>query len=245
MSRTSGKHSDNKMPEKNEAARVIAKLLASRRTPIEEIPRLIKNVERALTDLRNEGPGPAATPSTPEDVMRQRAKRAVASPRPIEPQRGAPAAPDAAAIKPVPPTLLRRAEVVHDAPAAPAAPLAAPTPGAAHGVVQWFDTRSGRGTLRLQGLSSDLAIDAETLAGFGLTRLFKGQEIEATLEGAAESPKITGLRLANLAPVAPVSGGTVRDRHAKQVVVELKREALSRAAARAEAELLIPTRRAR
>jgi hypothetical protein len=37
----------------------------------------------------------------------------------------------------------------------------------------------------------------------------------------------------------------VRDRHAKQVVVELKREALSRTAARAEAEALLPTRRAR
>jgi len=37
----------------------------------------------------------------------------------------------------------------------------------------------------------------------------------------------------------------VRDRHAKQIVVELKREALSRTAARAEAEALMPTRRAR
>ena len=113
------------------------------------------------------------------------------------------------------------------------------------GVVQWFDTRTARGTLRLQGVSSDLPVDGDMLTAAGLTRLFKGQEIEATLEDGDDTPKIAALRLLNLSPNSPAMGGTVRDRHAKQVVVELKREALSRAAARAEAELLLPSRRAR
>jgi cold shock CspA family protein len=148
-------------------------------------------------------------------------------------------------IKPAPPTLLRRASIIHVAPVAPPAAPVAPINGIVRGVVQWFDTRSTRGTLRLQGLSSDLPVDGDILTAAGLTRLFKGQEIEATLESNDETPKITGLRLLNLSPASPVMGGMVRDRHAKQVVVELKREALSRAAARAEAEALLPTRRAR
>jgi cold shock CspA family protein len=148
-------------------------------------------------------------------------------------------------IKPVPPTLLRRAAVIHVAPVAPSPAPPATANGIVRGVVQWFDTRTARGTLRLQGISSDLPIDGDILTVSGLTRLFKGQEIEATLESGEETPKITALRLLNLSSNSPVMGGTVRDRHAKQVVVELKREALSRAAARAEAELLMPSRRAR
>jgi cold shock CspA family protein len=148
-------------------------------------------------------------------------------------------------IKPAQPTLLRRAASIHVAPVAPPPAPLAPTNGMVRGVVQWFDTRTTRGTLRLQGVSSDLPIDGDVLTAAGLTRLFKGQEIEATLEGGDETPKISGLRLLNLSPNSPVMGGMVRDRHAKQVVVELKREALSRAAARAEAEALMPTRRVR
>jgi cold shock CspA family protein len=261
MSSASGKHSEHQMPEKTEAARVIAKLLAKRRTPLNEIPHLIEHVERALSNLNNASP-PHAPPT-----------RANAVPSPVAPKTTAPtvkvvksratlpraarppvaetpieiaAKSTQAEIKPVQPTLLRRAEVIHVAPAvAPTPASIAPAAPMTRGVVQWFDTRTGRGTLRLQGLSNDLPVDAETLASFGLTRLFKGQEIEATLEGHDESAKISALRLLNLSSNTPAMGGMVRDRHAKQVVVELKREALSRTAARAEAEALMPTRRAR
>ncbi|HLI22692.1 MAG TPA: hypothetical protein VKV32_16330 [Stellaceae bacterium] len=245
------------MTQKTEAARVIAKLLASRHTPIKEIPRLIENVERALSTIEESATAPqqADVPALPAATKSgtaksaQRAKRAPAARAAREP-RVAPAAieapaPEAAEAKPAQPTLLRRAEVIHVAPAVPPAPVFAPTSNSVRGVVQWFDTRTGRGTLRLQGLSSDLPIDGESLAASGLTRLFKGQEIEAMLDDSGETPKIASLKLLNLSPNSPVMGGTVRDRHAKQVVVELKREALSRAAARAEAELLLPTRRAR
>lgn len=253
MTSGSGKHSEHQMAEKSEAAHVIAKLLASRQTPISEIPHLIENVERALATLKSGDSVPAtiAAPqaAAPVAVARPpRAKRVAAIRAPREPRAATPApapVPEVVEIKPAQPTLLRRAEVIHVAPAAASAQTFAPTNGAVRGVVQWFDTRTNRGTLRLQGLSSDVAIDGDALATSGLTRLFKGQEIEATLEGNDESPKIATLRLLNLSPNSPVMGGMVRDRHAKQVVVELKREALSRAAARAEAELLLPSRRAR
>lgn len=251
MSSGSGKHSEHQMAEKSEAARVIAKLLASRRTPLSEIPHLIENVERALSTLDggdSTATKPAAAQAAPVAVATPpRARRVAAVRAPREP-RVAPTPPAPAAeiveVKPAQPTLLRRAEAIHVAPAAASGPTFAPTNGAVRGVVQWFDTRTSRGTLRLQGLSNDLAVDADALSASGLTRLFKGQEIEATLDGGDE-PKIAALRLLNLSPNSPVMGGMVRDRHAKQVVVELKREALSRAAARAEAELLLPSRRAR
>jgi cold shock CspA family protein len=252
MSFRSGKHSEHRMSGKTEAARVIAKLLASRHTPINEIPHLIENVERALSDLDSATSGGATTapqrpiPPVPsrasETATAPHAKRAPAARAPRKPRMEPPPAieAEAAEIRPAQPTLLRRAEVIHVAPAAPpSAP--GPTTGSVRGVVQWFDTRSNRGTLRLQGLSSDVAIEGDVLAACGLTRLFKGQEIEATLDGGEETPRIASLRLLNLAPNSPVMGGMVRDRHAKQVVVELKREALSRAAARS----LLPSWRAR
>ncbi|HXE28180.1 MAG TPA: hypothetical protein VN656_06670 [Stellaceae bacterium] len=257
------------MSQKTEAARVVAKLLSKRRhTSINEIPEIIENVERALQSLDSNASKsikkePRATEA--KTVAEPRAKRAAGPRKRDDAHVVAPAAEkvtaekiavekiaapekpvaEAQEIKPAQPTLLRRAEVIHVAPVTPPAPPLAPTNGMVRGVVQWFDTRTTRGTLRLQGVSSDLPIDSDTLAASGLTRLFKGQEIEATLEGGDETPKIAGLRLLNLSPNSPVMGGTVRDRHAKQVVVELKREALSRAAARAEAELLLPSRRAR
>ena len=267
MSSASGKHSEHRMSQKTEAARVVAKLLANRHTPIIEIPDLIENVERALRSLdSNTGKSIRKEPEKERDVPETasapppRVKRANGRTR-DETHRVAPAAEKPAAeklteppapvpqempqeIKPAQPTLLRRAEVIHVAPVAPPPAPLAPTNGMVRGVVQWFDTRTSRGTLRLQGLSSDRPIDGDTLAASGLTRLFKGQEIEATLDGE-ETPKIAALRLLNLSPNSPAMGGMVRDRHAKQVVVELKREALSRAAARAEAELLLPSRRAR
>ena len=259
MSSASGKHSEHRMSQKTEAARVVAKLLSKRHTSINEIPDLIENVERALQSLdsnagksiKKEQPEAVATKAAPEP----RAKRASGLRKrndehviaPVAETAGTPEKPTAEPpeIKPAQPTLLRRAEVIHVAPVAPPPAAPAATNGPVRGVVQWFDTRSTRGTLRLQGISSDLPIDGEILSASGLTRLFKGQEIEATIEGGDETPKIAALRLLNLAPNSPVMGGTVRDRHAKRVVVELKREALSRAAARAEAELLLPSRRAR
>ena len=223
------------MAEKFDAARLVAKLLAARPTPLEEVPQVIANVQRALAALDEETPAPRIT----------RASR----PRRAAPSRAdtphTPAAPSAEAEpKPAAPTLVRRAELAAQAPAEPAT-LLAPTPaGAIRGVVQWFDSRAGHGALRLPGFSRDISVDAASLASFGVARLFKGQEIEATLEGAGEHARLASLRLVNAAPTTPVSGGTVHDRHAKTVVVELKNQPQRRNAARAEAELLLSARRA-
>ena len=225
------------MSEQTEAARLIAKLLASRRTSLDEIPRLIDSVQRALAELGP--PKEIATAPPPAKQQRKRGRPAMALANPSI------ATPPEAAPKASPATLLRRAEVIGVAPVAPTIALVPARAGAVRGVVQWFDSRTGQGTLRLQGLSRDLRVDAGLLAAFGIPRLFKGQEIEATLETAGETPKVTGLQLANAAATSLASRGTVLDRHAKPVVVELKREAQRRGAARAEAELLLPPQRAR
>jgi cold shock CspA family protein len=228
------------MSEKAEAARLIAKLLASRRTSLDEIPVLIESVQRALADLGAAAKEIPIVSAPAPKQPRARPKRVV-----TPPQSSPMPAPPELAPKALPSTLVRRSTVISVAPAAPLA-VFAPAPGSAvRGVVQWFDSRTGQGTLRLAGLSRDVPVDAAMLAGFGIPRLFKGQEIEATLEGAGETPKVVALHLANAPATSAASGGTVLDRRAKPVVVELKREAQRRGAARAEAELLLPPQRAR
>ena len=226
------------MSEQAEAARLIAKLLASRRTPLDEIPGVIASVQQALAGL-----GTPAAAAAPAPKARRKRKRPAATTLP--PPAPSIEAPQEAAPKSLPSTLVRRAEVIGVAPVAPVVAFVPARNGAVRGVVQWFDSRTGRATLRLQGLSRDVRVDAATLAGFGITRLFKGQEIEATIDAAGETPKLTTLHLANAAATSLVSRGTVLDRRAKPVVVELKREAPRRDAARAEAELLLPPQRAR
>lgn len=235
------------MSEKAEAAHVIAKILANRATPLDEVPSLIENVQRALRNLGKQIEITAEPVITVEAVkpppVRRKPKAQTQSeqapPTPVEP------VVEPKAVAPTAPTLVRRADAISVSPvdAAPAS-LTAPI-GAVRGVVQWFDSRTGQGTLRLPGLSHDLPVDAAQLANFGITRLFKGQEIEATLATNGETPRVEKLHLANAPATAAISGGILRDRHAKTVVVELKRETQRRNAARAEAELLLPPRRAR
>jgi len=225
------------MSEKFDAARLVAKLLAARATPLEEVPQVIANVQRALSSL-DEKASAEPTARAPRPTRRASAQREAASQTQTPPAETA--EPEA---KAAPPTLVRRAALSVQA-SAEATHLAAPAvTGAVRGVVQWFDSRTGQGALRLPGSSRDLPIDAAMLASFGIARLFKGQEIEATLEGTAEQPKLALLRLVNAPPTSPVTGGTVHDRHAKAVVVELKHQAQRRNAARAEAELLLSSRR--
>jgi cold shock CspA family protein len=238
------------MPEKADAARFVAKLLAKRPTPLDEVPDVIANVHEALSQLRSAHKNsPAAIAPPPLQPAPQKvARRPRKAPPPAivpEVQSGSGPEPEPEQ-KPAQPTLLRRAEVISVAPVTPATTfVATPPSGSVRGVVQWFDSRTGQGTLRLPGQSHDVPVDTAILGAFGIQRLFKGQEIDATLEGGGNPPKITALQLVNAPVSSPVSGGTVRDRHAKPVVVELKREALSRSAARAEAEQLLRPRRAR
>ena len=208
------------------AARLAAKLLAHRPTAQEEVGDLIRNVHGALSRLTEPQAEPVRSlePATPPvRAPRRRAEAPRTAPLPEEP----------AAPPPPAPKLVRRAEV---APAAPPPILAAPAHHSTlRGVVRWFDPKSGKGAVRLPGVG-DVGFEGGLLAQSGISRLFKGQEIEASLVEGATPPQLERLALPGVIAASPLGGGVVRGRHAKPVVVELKREALRRAAARAEAE---------
>jgi cold shock CspA family protein len=227
------------------AARLVAKLLAHRQTPQEEVAGVILSVHGALSRLHE----PVAVATEPVAEAYEQPQAAPAPRR----KRRQPVEIAAAeeAIPTVPPPaakLVRRAEVMMTAAAAAAAPPApAPAPqGAVRGVVKWFDPRAGKGALRLPGFSGDVLFEARILADSGIARLFKGQEIEATIDGASgRPPQVQRIALPGSATTMPVGAGVVHSRRAKPVLVELKREALRRAAARAEAEHLLGPGRSR
>ncbi len=217
------------------AARVAAKLLASRVTSQGEVPDLIRNVYGAVARLAE----PLAQP--PKATLA--VDRRVLAPRRVRPQTIAAAVePEVATTPPPAPKLVRRAEVAPAAPATALAPAAAP--GVRRGVVKWFAPKSGKGALRLPGLGA-VGFEQRLLAESGIPRLFKGQEIEVTLAEGDGTPQLRKLTLPGVAGAAPLGSGVVRSRGAKQVVVELKREALRRAAARAEAEHVLGPNRSR
>jgi cold shock CspA family protein len=233
-------------PDLRAAAHLIAKLLARRPTPPEEVASLILSVHGALSRLgAEEEPAVMPAPERPRAATPRRRRRVEAEPvSAAEPTETAVAAATEAPPPPPAPKLVRRAEVAPQpapTPLSPAVPV--PTGGTVRGVVKWFDQRSGKGALRLRGFSGDVALEARHLAESGIPRLFKGQEIEATVAGDTHAPVLERLAVLGTAAPRPVGSGVVHSRRAKPVLVELKREALRRAAARAEAEhLLGPTR---
>jgi cold shock CspA family protein len=218
------------------AARLAAKVLAHRQTSREEVGDLIRTVHGALRRLI-EAPEPVAAVAP-----RLTSAASAPVPRRVRRPREAVPAPEAApALPPPAPKLVRRADV---AVAAPTVAAPAPVHGMVRGVVRWFDPKSGKGALRLPGLG-DVGFEARLLADSGITRLFKGQEIEATLADGGGMPQLQRLALPGAGASSPRSGGMVKSRHAKPIVVELKREALRRAAARAEAEQVLGSTRTR
>lgn len=229
-------------------ARMIAKLLAERPTAHQEIPQLIDVVHRTLSGLNGtrpiQGPAPQKGQAAPDqtDAVSVAPKRRGRKPRAEAESAAAPPA----EIKTTPaptPTLLRRAEVKDKEPVQ-VAPLTPPPSRErlTRGVVRWFDPQTRRGALRLQGVSGDLPFEPPLLERSNITRLFKGQEVEAELGGTADAPQVIGFRLLAAGPATHVNPGMVRARQQKPVMVELKREALKRAAARDAAEALLPDR---
>jgi len=229
-------------PDLTVAARLIAKLLAHRQTPQEEVVGVIRSVHTALSRL-NEHADVATTlvaesdqpQATPAPRRKRRLHEEIAPPEDATP-----------ATPPPTPKLVRRAEVMA-APAPAATPPIAPAPqGAVRGVVKWFDPRAGKGALRLPGFSGDVLFEARILADSGIARLFKGQEVEATiLGGNGRPPQVQRITIPGSVAATPVGAGVVHSRRAKPVLVELKREALRRAGARAEAEHLLGPSRSR
>lgn len=225
-------------------ARMIAKLLAERQTAHQEIPQLIDVVHRTLAGLNGtrpvEGPVQQNGRAAPDkaDAISVAPKRRGRKPRAkAEPIASTPAETKAT------PTLLRRAEVKDKEPVL-VAPLMPPPSRErlTRGVVRWFDPQTRRGALRLQGVSGDLPFEPPLLERSNITRLFKGQEVEAELGGTADAPQLVGFRLLAAGPATHVNPGLVHARQQKPVMVELKREALKRSAARDAAEALLPDR---
>lgn len=231
-----------------DVARVVAKLVARRATATQELPELLRVVESALVALaappvRDEARRPEVAGRDAAPVARRprRQPRDVAdAPQPqAQPHDEAQ---QATAAPPPPPRLVRRAEA---GPAPAPESSAAPRPaGVLRGVVKWFDQRTRRGALQLPGFGDDIALEPMLLDEMGLSRLYKGQEVVATLSGDPE-PRLVRLALPGGVWQVHATGGVVHNRHAKPVVVELKREALRRAAARAEAETILGPNRAR
>src|SRR5262249_59596357 len=141
--------------------------LPSRRTPAPPSPRPPQGTLPTRCARR-----PAARPGRPRGRPRRSHTPARDPMRRPEP---APAAPPPA------PRLMRRAEV---APAeAPVSETRRSEQTTLRGIVHWFDQRSRHGMLRLRGLSGDIAIDGALLDKAGISRLYKGQDIESTIAG--------------------------------------------------------------
>src|SRR5262249_37925205 len=114
-----------------------------------------------------------------------------------------------AAPEPAPqPRLLRRAEIVQPehAMAAILQPARPTGSGAVRGVVKWFDGKTGKGALRLTGVSGDVALDRGVLEHSAIKRLYKDQEIEATVQDMGRGRvKLLSLSLPGRNPAAPAS----------------------------------------
>jgi cold shock CspA family protein len=245
------------------AAYAIASILASRPTPAAELPELMDKVVTALRQIAEPSAAPTAAWSddasddaasddaddeTPErsgepSDRARRPSRKMRRRRSLSPFLAAEDHEHEEVVPAAAPTLLRRADVVV-AVAAPTETFRAPQ-GAVRGIVKWFDARSRRGALRVPGNGSDVPVEPEQLVEAGITRLFKGQEVEAQLERSGDAISLVRLSLPGGATPTLPRTGTVRGRQAKPVVVELKRESLRRAAAREEAEQLLRPARPR
>jgi hypothetical protein len=242
-----------------EIAHFIATIVAARQTPVGEIQQVIASLSETIERLRNGTPAAA----TAETLSPRRAliaattgaatagavqvppRRGRGRPRKTEPRvEERVRRPEPVMVAPVAPRLMRRADVAPAEPAGISAPiLQAPVSQntVLRGVVRWFDLKTRQGTLRLPGFSEDIAIEAGALESAGISRLYKGQEVEATVAGENGNARLLSLALpGRLAEPAKslFATGPVR-RHAKPVVVEMKRDAMRRAAARVEAELVL------
>jgi len=244
-------------PSEREIAHLIAAILAARETPAAEVPQLMEAVRDSIMQLRGNAAAPARIPNRPtlalpipETTQRElpspivRKTAAATGRRRGRPRRSETLArepmrrPEPAPAAPPPaPRLMRRAEV---APAeAPVSETRRSEQTTLRGIVHWFDQRSRHGMLRLRGLSGDIAIDGTLLDKAGISRLYKGQEIEATIAGQNGATRLLAVVLPGRTAEPPSGGlfkaGSAR-RHARPVVVEMKRDSLRRAAARIEAE---------
>jgi cold shock CspA family protein len=200
-------------------------------------------------------PARAAEPVLPEPVAKTFPVAAEVATPVAAPRRGRPrkveAAPEpveevAEEVAPPQPRLLRRADALASEAQhhTESAPVPRAPEGTVRGVVKWFDGRAGKGALRLTGISGDVMLDPAALARSGIKRLYKDQEVEATVEEAGGRVRLLSLSLptrSNAEPTLNLAGeitGTLR-RQPRAIQVQIKRDGIRQSAARAEAEQVL------
>jgi cold shock CspA family protein len=220
-----------------ETAHFIAKLLAARKTSQDEVPALIAAVQQGIERIAEPAPAPLLEPVEPAAEApppRRRGRPRKAEVIRLELPQPVPAAPP-------PPRLMRRADVAAKPVEAPELALRPLTRAAIRGLVKWYDPKTRTGAVRLPGYSADIAVGPDAMDRAGIPRLFKGQEIEASVSEANGQVSLLTLSLPGRPETDPTGMGplgTTR-RNARPVVIELKKDALRRVAARVEAEQLI------
>jgi len=237
-------------------ARTVDNLGAPASAPDDATPRRVRAPKYVAAPQSSEPEEPEAAPTIPQvTVLKPRGGRvSVARPRrrPVEETAVEETVADVAsepAPQPAPqPKLLRRAEI-----AQPEHAMAAilqptrPTGGGVRGVVKWFDGKTGKGALRLTGVSGDVALDRGVLEQSAIKRLYKDQEIEATIQDLGRGRvKLLSLSLPGRNPAAPAAGllggsegTTIVRRQARSVQVEVKRDGVRTTNAREEAEQVL------
>ena len=227
----------------SETSRFIARILGARATPPAELASVIAALNEGLAAVRGgtpPAPSLAAAPAReierpvpaviklPMRRQRRRLDRPAAAPVPVI---ETPAEPPA-------PRLLRRAQVAVPEPAPLPAPPA-PAAGTVRGVVKWFDSKAGKGAIRLTGISGDLPLDPALLQRAGIRRLYKDQEIEAAIEGGNDRVRLVDLFLPGRAAASGGGAKGLTRRAPRQVTVEVKRDGMRLRQARAEAEQVL------
>lgn len=217
-----------------ETVRLIARILRVRPTLQSEVPDLIGSVHRAVAGLTA-----GLAVATRVDATDEKATAAEAAVRRTRRSRTRAVFAAAAAPQPVAsvPRLMRRAEVAGPVRAPESSPPRTRT--GLRGIVKWYDPKSRVGALRLPG-HDDVAVDANALERAGVPRLFKGQEIEASVvvepDGAT---RLLAVSLPGRPETEPLGTIGPTRRQQKPVVIEMKRDAMRRVGARLEAEHIL------
>lgn len=219
--------------------------------PIARKPRVVrayKPVVAVPAELIQDIVPPPVEAAEKPAPRRGRPRRVAVAPEPVE---EAPVIEEAPVeIAPPQPRLLRRADAQasNEAQLHAGETLSAPRApeGTLRGVVKWFDSRAGKGALRLTGISGDVILDPAALARAGVKRLYKDQEIEATVEESGGRVRLLSLsipaRSAGSEPTLNLMQGEVTGtlrRQPRSVQVQVKRDGIRQSAARAEAEQVL------
>jgi len=228
-------------------AHMVARLVSSQAIAGSEIPALVRTVRDAVAQILDPMPvAPTVDESdaaSPHPARRhRRARRAPTGRKPGRPRKVVVPEPEAVPVPPPAPRLVRRAEAVVSAPVPEFAALAPHPSGTLRGVVRWFDPARQSGGLRLTGIPEDVPVEPAVFAAAGVTRLFKGQEVEAQVSRAEGRVRVTALRIPGGPAATPSVSGPIAamgGRRPRVVIVEKKRDGLKRVAARTEAEHLL------